>query len=256
MRHLALFPMVTLICVLFFSGFATHQQKRQSRPSEKSGQQEKPIKQIATSSQQPAVDFRQVSEAVAKSVSNSTIRQFVLCNIQPAIWGGYDIVVKVRSDTTVDGKPRTYQIKGGKFTEETSSENIRGLANREGNGHVKLENQQEAFKKGIPFFITSVTFETPSVLHCTVVSNPSIKVDKASLRIEEREGSLYSAAVDEPHSFSSDPGAQQLTFKQSSPLGDKPSIYLSVVSYIDEQNWCLASNEVDLVPILKAIKTK
>src|SRR4029450_2334507 len=73
------------------------------------------------------------------------------------------------------------------------------------------------FKRGLPFFITGVTFESPQTVNLTVFSNPDIPSDKAIKGVPNikgvRDDGLWVSALDPKEVFSPSSKAQKVLAK-------------------------------------------
>ncbi|MBZ5538170.1 MAG: hypothetical protein LAO31_19630 [Acidobacteriia bacterium] len=119
--------------------------------------------------QQQAVEtLKSVEGEVATSVSHELVREFTLCELRAAWWGRYDVSVRVGKKTTKDGQPRIFQITKGKFSQNADPEATVDLAKVEGRGNVVFASKEEAFARGVPFFISDATLASPTDLNYTV----------------------------------------------------------------------------------------
>ncbi len=184
-------------------------------------------------------------ESITSVVRDDSAQEFVLCHLQPAIWGDYDVEIEVSGDYTFDRKPRIFRLFRGVFSEETE-QNVNSLkVNR--NGLVQMGSKEEAFARGIPFYITDLVFESPNLVHFTVFSNPNSMVEHAFVRIQQfRKGKsgyqskLEIVNVREPLSLYT--SSQRCTIKVDTYEG----WILSIVKSHGTQFCCLISNEVPL----------
>ena len=200
-------------------------------------------------------DFQVVTEAVSKLVEDLSVRQFALCHLQAALWGGYDVEVQVGRGTTVDDQSHIFRMSESKFSDEISSESMGGqLATVEGKGVVLIGSQEEAFEKGIPFYITDVVFETPVLFNYTVVSNPNTSVDNAFPRIVMIGEITRSEVVQKLEPLSSNPEPQRHSWEPNGPLDGSRKTYLSILTLDVGDIRCLASNEVYLEPLAESAK--
>jgi len=184
-------------------------------------------------------------DSIARIVRDDSAQEFVLCHLQPAIWGAYDVEIKVSGDYTFDRKPRVFRIFRGVFSEEIDR-NINSLKVHR-NGLVQLGSKEEAFARGIPFYIDDLVFEPPNLVHCTVFSNPNTSVEHAFVRIQQfRKGragyqsKLEIVNVREPLSLYAP--SQRCTIKVDTYEG----WILSIVKSHGTKFCCLISNEVPL----------
>jgi hypothetical protein len=192
------------------------------------------------------VRVERVNERVAALVVGESVQAFARCNLDAAVWGGYDIKVTVASSYTTDQSPHVFSIINGVFSDESSTEDPSSRATYEGSGFVEIEDQETTFELGIPFFVTDVTFDGDSTLNYTVISNPNVSVEGVFLTIEQRSASMYSVTYDARVPFRSDPEPQQFSYT----LGDetpREGSYLAIQKYISgTNNLCLQSNHVSL----------
>lgn len=163
--------------------------------------------------------------------------------------------VQVSRGTTVDDQSHIFRISENKFSDEISSESMGSqLATVEGKGVVLVGSQEEAFEKGIPFYITDVVFETPILFNYTVVSNPNTSVDNAFPRIVMTSEFTRSEVVKKPEPLSSNPERQRRSWELNVPLDESRKTYLSIVTLDVGDVRCLASNEVHLEPLAESTK--
>lgn len=153
--------------------------------------------------------------------------------------GRYDVQVEVGTGT-VDGKPVIYEVKSSRFSSHAGGGSTVGVTR---SGTVQISDQEEAFKRGVPFFIYDVKVQ-PTGIQYTVASNPRIAIDGAVARIEVAGDRIRYEIMNTPKPFSSQAELQKRFFERSGPFDGKA--LLSVVTLIDQNNGCTASNEVDL----------
>ena len=197
-----------------------------------------------------AVERRDIdAEAtVANVVSNPGVRDFVVCQVRSAIWGGFDATVDVESTFTPDKKARSFSVKGGRLTVTVSDSNLTTRASRE--GLVRIGARQDAFSKGVPFFIDEIRFEAPKSLSFQMWSNPAITIKNAAIRIQSvtRGESGYVSTVeivDANHSVASQPEPRTITLQEDRLDGWVLSLVIA-----DVHSNCLVSNEVELASLL------
>lgn len=184
-------------------------------------------------------------ESITNVIRDDSAQEFVLCHLQPAFWGDYDVEIKVSGDYTFDRKPRVFRLFRGVFSEDVE-QNVKSLKVHR-NGLVQMESKEEAFARGIPFYITDLVFESPNLVHFTVYSNPNSMVEHAFVRIQQfRKGragyqsKLEIVNVREPLSLYT--SSQRCTIKVDTYEG----WILSIVRSHGTQFCCLISNEVPL----------
>jgi len=254
MNQLALF----VFTILFFSQYLgvvkAWQDEKQVRPRRVKDQSQQEAKQPK---ERGDSIFQEASDTVAKDVSDSETQRFVTCNLQAAIWGEYDVKIEVDASKTSDGRSLMFLISNGKFSKVTIPYAVDREATAErSNRVVSIGSQKEAFKKGLPFYVAEVSFETPTLLHYTVVSNPEISINDAHARVwlfivkvdDGQPYNVYSQYFDtQPLSSSAQP--QNRTWKLGKPieLGSSTQPYFSIITFSNRPgyvNSCLVSNEV------------
>src|SRR4030095_10838228 len=99
-----------------------------------------------------------------------------------AIWGGYDATVDVESTYTSDKKARSFRVKGGRLSVTVADGNLSTKASR--SDLVRIAVREEAFSKGVPFFIDEVRFASPpDSLSFRVWANPAMTIKHGEQRI-------------------------------------------------------------------------
>ena len=192
----------------------------------------------------------ELSRTLSRSISHPTILEFAVCQLQAAIWGENDAELRIGASAAVDGTARIFSVRNGKLSEEVDPAGSGGLASFSKKGLALIDSQEEAFKRGVPFFITDVTFEppkTPTSLKYTVVSNPQLREQRGFARVKypdppAEEGSRYRVTGVELV----DGGRPILSSlqPQKRSIGGEPGAILSLVRLIGGNNRCLVSNEV------------
>ena len=190
-----------------------------------------------------------VEGTLAGIVSNLEVRDFVLCQVRSAIWGGYDATVDLESTYTPDRKARIFTVKGGRLSVTVSDSNLSTRASRA--DLVRIAVREDAFSKGVPFFIDEVRFAAPNSLSFRVWSNPAMTIKNAAPRIQladRRTESGYSTTVeivDTHHPFETQAEPRAITVQENRLDG----WILSLVT-TERQGRCLVSNEVELASFL------
>ena len=190
-----------------------------------------------------------VEGTVAGIVSNPDVRVFVLCQVRSAIWGGYDATVDLESAYTSDKKARSFRVKGGRLSVTVSDSNLSTSASR--GDVVRIGAMEDAFAKGVPFFIDEVRFASPpDSLSFRVWSNPAMTIKNAAPRIQkgERGESGYTTTVeivDTHHPIATQAEPRFVTLQENRLDG----WILSLVT-TERQGRCLVSNEVELASLL------
>lgn len=188
-----------------------------------------------------------VEASVPGAISDVAARDYALCQLHSAIWGGYDATVNIEAAYTTDKKPRRFEISAGRLLVTTPDHDVSTEASR--SNLVKISDREDAFSKGIPFFIDDVRFAAPDSLSFRIWSNASAAIKTAAPRIQRvhRAESGYTSnieVVDTHNRISSSAEPKTVTLKEDRLDG----WVLSVVT-MDTQNRCLASNEIDLAPL-------
>lgn len=198
-------------------------------------------------------------DAVAKTISQALpsagLREFVMCQVRPALWAGYNLEVFVDGSETVDRVSRVFKIVKGSFSAKTDPRSSGAIVEVERSGLAILKSNEKAFAKGAPFFIGDVSIEPPDTVRYTVFSNPAVPTSEAMARrqtVRKGESGYGSSAevVESTAPFNSAPAPMTRTFKGNF---DEQSV-LSIVTYIEGRNRCLVSNEVPLAPFLPGAK--
>ena len=189
-----------------------------------------------------------LENTLATSVSNAVARDFAMCQLRAAIWGDYDAIVNIEAAYMQDKKPRRFEMKLGQFSVTTPDRDVTTGMSR--SNLVKISSKEDAFAKGVPFFIEDVSFVAPQSLSFRVWSNPTATVKTAAQRIQrvDRGDSGYTSTVeivDTNHPISAKPESQTVTTRENRLDG----WVLSLVT-MSTQDRCLASNEIDLTALI------
>ena len=168
------------------------------------------------------------------------------CSLRPSVWSGLTVTIRVGADETKDGQGRVFTIGERKMSEKVDPSSLppRTRLTIGHDGQVVFSNQEDAFAKGVPFYVTDVGFESPTVFHYTVVSNPAVPVDHALMCIQENGEGANVGVLGDP--LKSDASPQRRTMTLSSPPRTGKTTYLSIVVVPREWGYmpCIASNEV------------
>ena len=128
-----------------------------------------------------ATKIKEAEAAIYKAVFPDSrfyaLADFAACHIRAALWGDYDVVVRVDAAVTADGKYRRFAVSKGRFISTEATGAGVGLASVNRKGHITLINQEVAFARGVPLFISDVVVNSPTEIAYTVTSNPHLKVD-------------------------------------------------------------------------------
>ena len=206
--------------------------------------------------QQTAETVKSVEAALATSVTHELVREFTLCELRAAAWGRYDVAVRVGKGATQNRQPRIFQITKGKFSQKADPDTSVELAKVEGRGDVVVANKEEAFARGVPFFISDATLASPTELNYTVHSNPAVPVERAYFMLEFRKEHLSGTALEAPKPLSSKPEPQARTHTLSGPIDPKDKNRFEIVTELGTHQGCLVSNTIDLNALLKAAPPK
>ena len=205
----------------------------------------------AHAQEKTADTVKAVETALATGVTHELVREFTLCELRAAAWGRYDIAVRVGKAATPDGQPRIFQITKGKFSQKSDPKTGVELASVEGKGgNVVVASKEEAFARGMPFFISDVTLASPTELNYMVHSNPAVPVERAYFMMEFRSENVFGTALEVQKPLSSKPEPQPRTYKLSSPIDPKDKNRFEIVTQLANQQGCLASNTIDLNALL------
>ena len=188
-----------------------------------------------------------VTAALTQAVSNTTNRTFAICQLQAAIWGGYNVRVTMPRSSTVANQATIFRITDGVFYQEPNpSPSGSTAADAVREGSVFLPSRDAAFARGVPFWIGDVQFTNPTTISYTVHSNPTASVPRAFASVESLSDIIRVQIVDTPGPFGTAPQPQTKTFTLSSAINASRENYLSAVTG-SSGNYCVMSNEVDLV---------
>jgi hypothetical protein len=205
---------------------------------------------------QTASSLKTIEEAVATKVSHTLARQFAFCELRSAVWGQYDVSVRVGTKATAGGKPLIFQITKGKFIEEPDPDTSVDYAKVKGRGHVNFASKEAAFAQGVPFFISDVSLTSPTELKYTVHSNPSVQVAEAMAMAEFDKGSFSGTALEAGKPFSSKAEPQTRIWKSTSPLDPTDKNRFQIVTQLGQAQGCLVSNSIDLNTLVNTTAAK
>lgn len=166
------------------------------------------------------------------------------CIFRPAIWTGLPVTLRVSWSQTRDGHARAFVMKNGRFSEVIDDKDAQLLAGNmstidRGYG-ITFKGPEDAFAKGAPFYISNVAFESPTVFHFMVTSNPAVSVDYGQIAIQET-GEGYNMGTVRDF-VKSDAKPQRLTKTLPTPLDPTKKTYLSIVDH--NRHGCISSNDV------------
>jgi hypothetical protein len=165
-----------------------------------------------------------------------------------------------------------FKIHEGKLLIKIADEASRGnITMSASDKHVLLGNSEEAFTRGVPFFISDAVFETPNLMKFTVHSNPEYKLENVfatSVTVTKSSSNDNSDLLlmnetsfrDVNNRFSTSLEQQRRSVEFKTPYngaledesGKAKGIFFSIVSPIyDTYVDCLSSNEINLKELAK-----
>ena len=193
--------------------------------------------------------FEEIRQVVTQIVSTVWVRDLTLCELQASLWGGYNVTVRVSRARTSDGQPRIFRITDGVFTHEVDPNGISVPASVKREGTVAIATKEDAFAKGVPFFVADPAFETPAHLTYTLHSNPAVTIDRAFGRVIFVSDFFVMEIVGTTHPISSSAQPQPGSWDLNSPLDGTGTTYFSIVTTPGDFR-CLVSNEIRLESLL------
>lgn len=198
----------------------------------------------------PPVDFATVRTAVEKGVKGASVKEFVLCHLQKTLWSEKDGSAQVSAIASADGKAHVYKITSGQFSDEAPLTNSNGSspASTDGGGVVQIKDQETAFKKGLPFFITDVVVTGPKQIKYTVVTNPNASI-KSVMPVEESHTSSMQTMVFRNDSIEANTQPQTKTYSWTSSSSNVSDYLFLATKISGTNNVCLQSNEIDLLQL-------
>ncbi|MEQ1898630.1 MAG: hypothetical protein ABL971_14720 [Vicinamibacterales bacterium] len=189
-----------------------------------------------------------VSEIV-RTLAEGIPRELTRCKIQNAVWGGYD--VRIRVTMGIDGLPYLFELRGGQFSRIVDPQPVPGPARFERTGRVRAETAAEAFSRGLPFFISGAEIRAANTLEVTLLSNPAVPVESATLFVVvDQPGVEDLTSVTIP--LGSRPAAQRLIVTNDA-LDGSVLVRLAILREVGPTALmlgCVLSNEVDVRPAL------
>ncbi|MBX3083385.1 MAG: hypothetical protein KF716_17260 [Anaerolineae bacterium] len=197
----------------------------------------------ATAAPSTTLDFKTVEAAVTKLVSAANIREYAVCNLRAFYWGDHDGSVQVAANESKDGKSHLFSIKQGTFAEEITTTPISSPATTRGDTLVMIKTAEEAFKKGVPYFITDASLDSAKKISYTLISNPDVVVKGAYPTLEFHTDTTFTQVFGTTHPINASAKPQKLSFEHSAEL---ESGYFSIVTPISgTYSHCLQSNHID-----------
>lgn len=193
-----------------------------------------------------------IAATLERAVSSVSIRDFALCELRAGVWGSYDVTVRVASSATGVDRPLIFRIASGFFFEEVAASSPSSLAESERQGIVGILTREQAFARGVPFFIGDTVFDSPTVLRYTVFSNPAASLTASTrvLEIAELSPGFFSRSeVIQRSELSSNATPQTRTWTFNPPPNPDSEVALALVTTQFTSHRCLVSNEIDVIAL-------
>jgi len=121
----------------------------------------------------------QMRSEIARTVPEGIGRELTACKVQNAMWGGYDVDVHVTMG--IDGLPYLFTLQRGRFSRIVDPAPLPGPIRFERTGRIGASSAEEAFAKGLPFYISRAELMAPDRLSVSVLSNPAASIELATL---------------------------------------------------------------------------
>ena len=189
------------------------------------------------------------SAEIVKVVQEGIAREFTTCKLQDALWGGYD--VRVHITMGIDGLPHLFELRDGAFSRVVDPEPMPGPNRFERTGRLAAGSAEQAFATGMPFYVSAAELLAPDRLAVTVVSNPGLRVESATLLVlVDQPGADELTSVTIP--LESSPAPQRLLAAHAA-LRAPALVRLAVLRDVGNtalMMGCVLSNEVDVRPAL------
>jgi hypothetical protein len=189
------------------------------------------------------------STEIVKVVQEGIAREFTTCKLQDALWGGYD--VRVHITMGIDGLPHLFELRDGAFSRVVDPEPMPGPNRFERTGRLAAGSAEQAFARGMPFYVSAAELLAPDRLAVTVVSNPGLRVESATLLVlVDQPGADELTSVTIP--LESSPAPQRLLAAHAA-LRAPALVRLAVLRDVGNtalMMGCVLSNEVDVRPAL------
>ncbi len=123
----------------------------------------------------------EVAATVAQVVPEGTAREMTLCKLQSALWGGYDVRVHITMAT--DGLPYLFALEDGGFRRVVDLEPRPGPNRFERTGRVGARSAEDAFRRGLPFFLAADAPAGAGQVAFAVHANPAMPMGAATLLV-------------------------------------------------------------------------
>jgi hypothetical protein len=223
--------------------------------------QEPPMPKPAAAGDQRPTTTESIAKALALSVSDPTAFEFAFCHLRAAWWGNYDVTVRVGGTATTDRQPRILKMTQGTLSQSPDPDTTVNLVTVTGGGDIVFASKEEAFAKGVPFFISDATLKSATELKYAVHSNPAVAVSRAlsfrEARTEPVNGTYHViSTVDYSKRLSSKREPQAQTRKFPEPFDPKASNRFLFVTLVGSGGRCPVSNTIDLDALLKVLPPK
>ena len=190
-----------------------------------------------------------IASDIVQTLAEGIPRELTRCKLQNAVWGGYD--VRIHVTMAIDGLPYLFELRGGRFSRIVDPQSMPGPTRFERNGRVRADTAAEAFSRGLPFFISGAEVRGSNTLEVTLLSNPVVTVDAATLFVVvDQPGVEDLTSVTIP--VGSSPAAQRLVATNDA-LAGPVLIRLAILRDVGQTALmlgCVLSNEVDVRPAL------
>ncbi|MGE0392897.1 MAG: hypothetical protein AB7P67_04955 [Vicinamibacterales bacterium] len=191
----------------------------------------------------------EAGDEIVKVVQEGIPREFTTCKLQDALWGGYD--VRVHITMGIDGLPHLFEMRSGQFRRVVDPEPMPGPNRFERTGRIAATSAEEAFARGLPFYVSAAELLVPDRLAVTVVSNPARRVESATLLVlVDQPGADDLTSVTIP--VESSPSPQRLLTVHPA-LRSPALVRLAILRDVGGtalMTGCVLSNEVDVRPAL------
>lgn len=191
----------------------------------------------------------EVVSDVVRTLPEGLPRELTRCKLQNALWGGYDVRIHVTMG--IDGLPYLFELRGGRFSRIVDPQPMPGPARFERTGRVRAETGADAFARGLPYFISGAEIRAPNTLEVTVLANPAVRVEAATLLVVvDQPGVEDLTSVTIP--LESAAGTQRLVVTNDA-LGAPALVRLAILRDVGPTALmlgCVLSNEVDLQPAI------
>ncbi|MDO8795048.1 MAG: hypothetical protein Q7J25_10565 [Vicinamibacterales bacterium] len=191
----------------------------------------------------------EIARDIVQTLAEGMPRELTRCKLQNAVWGGYDVRIHVTMG--IDGLPYLFELREGRFSRSVDPQPMPGPARFERTGRVRADTAAEAFARGLPFFIGGAEVRGPNTLEVTLLSNPGVTVDAATLFVVvDQPGVEDLASVTIP--VGSRPEPQRLIVTNDA-LSESVLVRIAILREVGPTALmlgCVLSNEVDLRPAL------